>query len=36
LDNYPDIGAELEIEGKKYTVIGINTLSGYVFLKDED
>jgi cell fate regulator YaaT (PSP1 superfamily) len=36
LDNYPDIWAELEIEGKKYTVIGINTLSGYVFLKDED
>jgi len=36
LNDYPEIWAELEIEGKKYNVIWINTLSKYVFLKDEE
>ena len=36
LEKYPDIGTQLEKDGKKYTVIGINTLSKYIFLKDEN
>ena len=36
LDNYPEIWAQLEIEGKKYIVIWTNILSKYIFLKDEE
>jgi len=36
LENYPNIWTELEKDWKKYTVIWINTLSKYVFLKDEN
>ena len=36
LKNYPEIGSELEKEWKKFTVIWVNTLSKYVFLKDEN
>ena len=33
---YPDVGTELEKDGKKYTVIGVNIISEYIFAKDED
>jgi cell fate regulator YaaT (PSP1 superfamily) len=36
LKNYPDLWTELEKEGKKYIVAGVNVLSKYIFLKDED
>ncbi len=36
LENYPEVWTLLEIEGKKYTIIWINVLSGYVFVKDEE
>jgi len=36
LKNYPELWTELEKDGKKYIVAGVNVLSKYIFLKDED
>ena len=36
IKKYPEIWTELEKDGKKYIVAGVNVLSKYVFLKDEE
>jgi cell fate regulator YaaT (PSP1 superfamily) len=36
LKNYPKVGTEIEKDWKKYTIIWINVLSKYVFMKDEE